>query len=98
MLWSGLPGAQVSMSPELPLPLRGLSAHSTALEPGEDFKRLSPGMLESTQLSLFPLLELSQDPSRHFCQARWLQCVQRQSWTPGFLASSGPGSDFWYQG
>lgn len=48
MLWSGLPGAQVSMSPELPLPLRGLPAHATASEQGEGSRRRSSGMLEST--------------------------------------------------
>lgn len=34
VLWSGLPGAQVNVSPELPLPRRGLPAHSPAPERG----------------------------------------------------------------
>lgn len=33
-LWSGLPGAQVSVSPELPFPLRSLPTPSTAQEQG----------------------------------------------------------------
>lgn len=50
-LWSGLPAAQVCMSPKLPLPLRGLPAHSRAQEQGEGSRRHSSGRLESTQFS-----------------------------------------------
>lgn len=85
-LRSGLPGAQVSMSPEPPLPLRGLPAHCTAPELGRSADGSAWDAGERPAQPLFPLLELSQDPSRHFCQTRWLLCVGRYSWTCRALA------------
>lgn len=98
VLWSGLPGAQVSMSPELPLPLRGLPAHSTASEQGEGSRRRSSGMLESTHSGPPPssgavlgsFERLLPDQVAEVCRD-----VELDSWV---LASSGPSSDFWDQG
>lgn len=85
-------------SPELPLPPRGLPAHSTAQEQGEGSRRLSSRMLESTQPG-FPsssgavpgsFERLLPDQVATVCGEAELE--------PGFLASSGPGSDFWDRG
>lgn len=76
----------MSVSPELPLPLRGLPAHSTALEPGEGRRSLSPGVLEGTQLSLSFLFQncprTLQDSSARPGGCR----VRAQGWAPGLLA------------
>lgn len=81
-LWSGLPGAQVSVSPELPLPLRA-SPPTPQLRASRgrwkaqlwDARALASGSPSS--------LEPSLDPSRSFFQTRWPPYVGRLSWTPG---------------
>lgn len=98
VLWSGLPGAQVSMSPELPLPLRGFPAHSIASEQGEGSRRRSSGMLESTPSGSPPssgaILGSFERPLPDQV-AEVCREVEQDSWV---LASSGPSSDFWGQG
>lgn len=51
VLWSGLPGAQVSMSPELPLLLRGPPRPLHSSEQGEGSRKLAP-RCERTQFRL----------------------------------------------
>lgn len=92
-LWSGLPGAQVRMSPELLFPPRRLPTLCIAREQGEGSLLLSPGMLENTQLRLSFLFkicpgilrEMAARPGGHGVSGGWA----------GLLATSCPGPDLW---
>lgn len=64
MLWSGSPGAQVSVSPELPLPPRGLPPTPQFRSQGGQ-QKTQPGSWGALVQPLFPLPQLSQEPWRH---------------------------------
>lgn len=93
-LRSGLPGAQLSMSPELPLPLMGPPAHTTAQSKwtaveGSALGCKSPRFGLSFFSGALPgsFEKLLPDQVAAMC---WE--AELDSWA---LAGSGPGSDLW---